>query len=257
LATTPVRLYLTGHLAVQGPAGVVDAARLPGRQGVRAVCALGLAGTTPLRREQLAAALWDDDEAPPSWDNALSAVVSKVRAAFGAIGLDPTEVLPLVGGCYQRRLPPGSWSDVEVARNRLDRAEGALRVGDADTAWSEATVATSILRRPLLPGEDGDWLRGARADLCDAHLRALLVVAAAWCAKGHGELAVAAAREAVTLAPFRESAHRALMRAHLVAGDRAEAVRAYEHLRGVLRDELGIDPSRETEAVYLEVLRDG
>ncbi len=255
LAAPPVRLYLTGRLVVEGPEGVADATTLPGRQGVRAVCALGLAGNSPLRREQLAVALWEDDP-PPSWDNALSAVVSKVRTALGEIGLDPATVLPVVGGCYELRLPAGSWIDVEVARNRLDRAEGALRAGDADTAWSEATVATSVLRRPLLPGEEGDWLRTAREDLRDAHVRALQVVASAWKEKGHGGLAVRAAREAVRLAPYRESSHRVLMQAHLAAGDRAEAVRSYEELRRLLRDELGIEPSRETEAVYLAALQE-
>ena len=255
MAAAPVRLYLTGRLAVEGPGGIADATTLPGRQGVRAVCALGLAGNSPLRREQLAAALWGD-EPPPSWDNALSAVVSKVRTALSDIGLDAATVLPVVGGCYELRLPPGSWIDVEVARNRLDRAEGALRTGDADTAWSEATVATSVLRRPLLPGEEGDWLRTAREDLRDAHVRALQVVASAWREKGDGVLAVRAAREAVRLAPYRESSHRVLMQAHLAAGDRAEAVRSYEQLRRMLRDELGIEPSRETEAVYVAALRE-
>lgn len=45
------------------------------------------------------------------------------------------------------------------------------------------------------------------------------------------------------------------MRAHLAAGDRAEAVRTHERLRDLLAEELGVDPSAETAALYLEVLR--
>lgn len=66
-----------------------------------------------------------------------------------------------------------------------------------------------------------------------------------------------AAREAIALAPFRESLHRTLIRAYVVAGDRAEAVCSYERLRVMLRDELGIDPAPETEREYLAALRTG
>lgn len=45
------------------------------------------------------------------------------------------------------------------------------------------------------------------------------------------------------------------MRAHLEAGDRAEAVRVFAALRERLRDELGIDPSKETQLLHLEALR--
>jgi cyclopropane-fatty-acyl-phospholipid synthase len=62
-------------------------------------------------------------------------------------------------------------------------------------------------------------------------------------------VALRAAEEAVTLEPYRESGYRRLMRIHLAAGDRAEAVRVYERCRRILADELGERPSRETEEV--------
>ncbi len=63
-----------------------------------------------------------------------------------------------------------------------------------------------------------------------------------------------AAAEAVALDSFRESSYQLLMRAHGAGGNRAEAVRVYHPLRDLLTDELGTDPSRETEALYLELL---
>lgn len=54
---------------------------------------------------------------------------------------------------------------------------------------------------------------------------------------------------------FRESGYQQLMRAHAALGNRAEALRTYHWCRELMADELGVSPSPETEAVYLEVLR--
>jgi tetratricopeptide (TPR) repeat protein len=62
------------------------------------------------------------------------------------------------------------------------------------------------------------------------------------------------ATELVGLEPFRESAHLRLMRAHMAAGDRAEALRAYNRCRRLLAEELGVDPSSELRAAYLDLL---
>ena len=45
------------------------------------------------------------------------------------------------------------------------------------------------------------------------------------------------------------------MRALGAAGERGEALRVWERCRIALVEELGVDPSPETEAVYLELLR--
>ena len=58
----------------------------------------------------------------------------------------------------------------------------------------------------------------------------------------------------MTLDSCRESSYQLLMRAHSATGNRAEAVRVYHRLRELLAEELGTDPSRETETLYLELL---
>ena len=65
---------------------------------------------------------------------------------------------------------------------------------------------------------------------------------------------MADAEEALRLEPFRESTYRTLMRAN-AAGNRAEALRVYQRCRDLRAEELGVDPSRETEGLYLGVLR--
>ncbi len=55
------------------------------------------------------------------------------------------------------------------------------------------------------------------------------------------------------LEPFRESGYRRLMRLHLRAGDRGEALRVYERCRRLLAEELDTEPSPETEALRADV----
>jgi DNA-binding SARP family transcriptional activator len=55
--------------------------------------------------------------------------------------------------------------------------------------------------------------------------------------------------------PFDETACRSLMHAHAAAGNRAEALRVYAKCRQLFRDELRSEPSTETAAVFLSILR--
>ena len=68
-------------------------------------------------------------------------------------------------------------------------------------------------------------------------------------------LALQTAKEMIRLEPFREGGHRLVMRAHAAMGNTAEALRAYEHCRHVIAEELGVDPSPQTKATYEQLLQ--
>jgi DNA-binding SARP family transcriptional activator len=57
------------------------------------------------------------------------------------------------------------------------------------------------------------------------------------------------------LAPYRETGHCILLEALERRGNVAEALLAYERLRFLLRDELGIAPSPTLQAVHRRLLR--
>jgi pentatricopeptide repeat protein len=62
------------------------------------------------------------------------------------------------------------------------------------------------------------------------------------------------ARRLIELAPYRETGHRILMEALERSGNVAEALRVYDRLRVLLRDELGIAPSPAVQSVYRRLL---
>jgi hypothetical protein len=57
------------------------------------------------------------------------------------------------------------------------------------------------------------------------------------------------------LGHFDQRAAHAKDVAYIAVGNRAEALRVYERCRCLLSEELGVTPSSQTEAVYLDILR--
>jgi len=121
--------------------------------------------------------------------------------------------------------------------------------------YAAALVAGAIARRPFLAGETLPWAVAQRDRLRTLLVRSLDYQSDFY--QWHGELDVALklAQEAVSIEPFRETGHQRLMRLLRDQGNRAEALRAYERFRRLLRDELGVSPSPETEALYLTLLK--
>ena len=90
----------------------------------------------------------------------------------------------------------------------------------------------------------------------EVRLRGLECFAAASLGLGGPALAQAEerARMLTELAPYRETGHRLLMEALARRGNVAEALRAYEKLRVLLREELGIAPSPAMQSVHQQLL---
>ena len=174
--------------------------------------------------------------------------ISRLRRALGAERVEGR-------GNVRLLLDPVS-VDVEDADEAICRAESAVALGQWERAWAASLVALFTAERGFLPGEDALWVDQVRRRLEDLHLRALESYGAAALGLGSTELAAArrAGRTLVAEAPLRESGHRLLMRALAAEDNTAEALRVYEQLRCLLRDELGISPSASTQALYDELL---
>lgn len=250
------RIYLTGGVAIENGGRLVGEPAFPGRLGRLAFAYLTANRSRPITRSELTDALWGD--APPEDAEAsLSAILSKLRAVLKAAGWSPAEAtIDVRSSTLGLCLPPDAWVDVEAAANAIDEAEGALRASRPGAAWGLANLVVAIARRPFLAGHDSAWAEGRRARQRSLLRRGLECLAAASQASGEADLAVQYMAEAVTLEPFRETAYRSLMRLHAAMGNRGEALRVFAQCRELLREELGASPSPQTEAVFLEILRE-
>jgi DNA-binding SARP family transcriptional activator len=246
------RVYLAGPICLELEGTVVREARFPGRQGRLAFAVLVLGRSDPMTRDALADAIWDG-ELPGAWETALRAVVSKLRTLLVRTGFGPNPIAS-ASGCYQLLLPREVWVDVEAADDAAHRGEAALLGGERAEAVGWALVAASISARPFLPGDRGAFAEAWRERLRTIRVRALEVRGAALLQSGQFPLAARDAETVLALSPFRETALQVLMRAHAGAGNPAEALRVYERARRMLAEELGADPSVETQALHAEIL---
>ncbi len=220
--------------------------RLPGRQGRLLLAYLALNRERACARGELIDVLWPE-EPPAAADAALSALLSKLRRALGDGALS---------GRSELQLTPGApvVIDVEEAGASARRAEAALQNGEWNAAVAAARDALAACAGDFLADCDGPWLFEQRRTLDGLRVRAYEVLADASLRSSAPAEAADAARAAVALAPFRETAHRLLMEAHEAAGNPAEALRAFEDLRRFLREELGTAPGPAAMAVHERLL---
>ena len=245
-----LRIALFGELHVQRDGHPV-VARLPGRQGRTLLAYLVLNRSRPVDRDELQDVLWSK-RCPADPDAALSSVLAKVRRAVGPDLITGRGVLTL-------HLPDGADVDVQRVAEQLEQAESALAAEDALTALHAAQSALHVLDQPLLPGLQGDWVDSWRRHFGELKPRALEASARAALALGGDYLAVAerAACAVIEIQPFRETAYALLMEIQACRGDVSEAVRTFERIRTLLRDELGTVPSPEFVALHGRLLHEG
>lgn len=116
-------------------------------------------------------------------------------------------------------------------------------------------VDRSLLTHDVLPAFDEEWLVVPRERHRQLRLHALEAFARLDLDRRRPLDAVDTALVAVDAEPLRESSQILLVRAHLAAGNRAAAVDQFERFRGVLRRDMGVDPSDELAALVRTLTR--
>ncbi|MGH2379489.1 MAG: AAA family ATPase, partial [Candidatus Limnocylindria bacterium] len=185
-------------------------------------------------REQLMAELWPDSDEERGRES-LRHALYRIRAAVGAEliasahdELRITEAVTVDVRAFERAAASG-------AEEELSRAIGIYR-GDLCAEFEGADGEAERARLRGLFASAGERLASIRL-AADPRAAAEIV------------------RRVIEVDPFREDAHRVLLRALAGAGDLAAAAMHYRRLAAILREELGIDPSPETKQLYAELAR--
>jgi DNA-binding SARP family transcriptional activator len=188
--------------------------------------------------DQLAHAVWGD-EPPLSWPSSLRNIVSRLRKQLPS--LDTVESTP---NGYRLALPILS-VDVVLSRRILSDPT-------SDPTVRRAAIAT--LQSPFVPGATSAWIEQQARELTELMLTGLDQLAANLRGSGDHRGALTASGEAVALAPLRESSRQELFQSYLSSGAHADGLRAYEHWRRTVGEELGAVPSPESDRLYLQLL---
>ena len=181
----------------------------------------------PLPRAYIAGMLWIDT--PERRAN------GSLRSALWRVRLPGVNVVETTGDYL------GLCPDVVVdVHNAADQAGRLL---DPSCTCLESDFDESPFCGELLPGWYEDWVLIERERERQVRLHALEALCERLVVKGRFGKAIIAGLAAVNAEPLRESAHRALIRAHLAEGNPGEALRQYRMYSELLHDELDLQPS--------------
>ena len=241
-----MQIGLLGPLEVRVNGVAVDVA---GSRLRSLLTRLALDAGRPVSAGALVDAVWG---AYPPGDqaNALQSLVSRLRRSLG----DAQAVQPLSAG-YRLAADPG---DVDVHQFERMAADGAaaLRRGDPATARPMLRRALALWRGPALADcADAAFAAAPIARLDDLRLAAMADRLAADLSLQRAP-AVVAELEALTREhPLDERFAALLIKALRAAGRTSDALSAYQRLRELLVDELGVDPSPQLQELHVSVLR--
>ena len=225
------------QVAILGPLEVSDEGGAPvvisGARLRDLIVRLALAGGRPVSTSELGDAVWGD-EPPADLANALQTLVSRARRALGG-----AQTVEQSAAGYRLAIKA---DDVDafrfqrlLAEGRTDEAMGLWRGPALADAGDFAAPHAQRLERLQLDALVARLTREVADDPAGGHVGLLEVLVASH--------------------PLDEKVTGLLMRALAATGRQAEALAAYEAIRGRLADELGIDPGAELRTVHLEVLR--
>ena len=111
----------------------------------------------------------------------------------------------------------------------------------------DSTTVRRLLADDVLPHWYDDWLLLEQEQFRILRLHALEIAAMRLAERGSYLEALDTALSAVAADPLRESAHRIVMRIHLMEGNYSEALRQFNTYAQVIRRELGVEPSPRIE----------
>lgn len=119
-----------------------------------------------------------------------------------------------------------------------------------DAGRLQLETAVHLYRGDLLEGWYQDWCLLERERLQNDYLDTLEKLVCAYEAHRDSERGLAHAHRMLAIDPAREQVHRHIMQLHLLAGNRTGALRAFHGCEKVLLQEFGVQPSRQTCALY-------
>jgi len=163
-----------------------------------------------------------------------------VLVADGIVALDPTLV----------------WCDAGAFETLADELQHGVSP-DASGATTQRTERLFALYRDRLLGSEtlSGRMQMARERLALRYYRAVTTWGAALEARRDWAAAIALYERALTHDVLAEPIYRALMRAQLACGERAEALRTFRRCSELLANVLSITPAAETLALFHEASR--
>lgn len=239
-------IYLLGNLEVYR-----DGVRLSGLSQQKSgslLCLLLLNRQYPQSREALAEALWPDLE-PEATRKYLRTALWRLRSVLEPSGTPSGSYVLVSRDSISFNTESDFWLDVEVFESLVERVPDETEQERVERLGR----ATELYRGDLLESSYEDWCSYERARLAELHTAALSELIAHHARRREFDKAIQCGQAILKHDRAQEHIHREIMRLHSLAGRRGAAVQQYHVCRDVLRQDLGVEPMRETVELYERV----
>jgi len=201
-------------------------------------------------RETLAELLWDEYETPHA-RKYLRQALWQLKA--GTPASSPFRRLVRQEPGWIKIALDGVWVDVI----EFEAAFRAIRGSSLNEATARRAIrAVGLHRGLLLEGHHPSWCQHDRERFREMYLTLLDRIVCHCDEGGDYEAGVHFGALALQCDRARERTHRRLMSLQFRAGDRTGALRQYERCVAALREELDVEPSRETLVLYEQLRAD-
>ncbi|HEY0461762.1 MAG TPA: BTAD domain-containing putative transcriptional regulator [Pyrinomonadaceae bacterium] len=205
-------------------------------------------------KEVLIDAFWGDEDLAVIEKN-FHPTISHVRKALNSNQSFKQNFLVFRDGAYQLN-PELSYSiDTEEFEAAVSEAEKAKREKDANVFRANLEKANELYRGEFMAGVYENWAEERRAYFAEQHSRVLNALAKIAFTDKSWSSALKFAGEILQNDPFREDAHRLIMKVYAAQGKRSSVVEQFETLQTLLKTELGVTPAPETRKIFQELTK--
>ena len=181
--------------------------------------------------------------------------ISHIRKALNSRQSFKQNFLVFRDGAYQLN-PELSYSiDAEDFENYVAEAEKAKRESDSGNFRVNLEKANALVRGEFMAGVYDDWAEERRHYYSEQHSRVLNALAKLSFSEKSWSNALKFSGEILQKDPFREDAHRLIMKIFAAQGKRAQVKEQFETLQELLKKELGVAPAPETRKTFQELLK--
>ncbi|HZT41780.1 MAG TPA: tetratricopeptide repeat protein [Chthonomonadaceae bacterium] len=233
------RIEMFGGLSVHRPGRTI--ARFKTRKTAILLAYLAFYPDRTHPREELVENLWPDSE-PDAGRTNLRVALNSLRRQLEPPGTEAGSVL--LADRASVRLNPHAFSTDVADFEQAIQSAGVTPLPLTDRiellAW-----AADLYRGPLLSGYYESWIVSEQQRLAGVFLRTLQQLVAMLQENGDTDRAILYAHRIISADPFQEEAYTSLIQLYAATGQYAAALRQYQQLEQMLREEFGQTPAPE------------
>jgi LuxR family maltose regulon positive regulatory protein len=199
----------------------------------------------PVTKEQVGAIFWPDIS-PARLKMRFKTNMYRLRRAVGQ------DVIIFQGDNYRFNRNIDYVCDREYFEELLTEASLIKQINER---ISRLQKAVDLVTGPYLADIDSDWVALERAHLEEFYLNALSELANDYLSTNQALQSLEISERILKVNPLLEQTYRLRMRAFSMLKDRVSITKQYQLCREILEQELGIQPSNETERLFKHLIK--